>query len=180
VQWWFFTTARNTPRIAGMNGVRAIQAGTGMMTRWLIYINLNQTTKNQVTVANDPLEYLRDTVQHATEGNQNWYLKQPPPNQAVILEPDFDSPNNRQCNPSRGGGLNSLGETMWQAFFRRWLAAMPVALKALLSGVFFDNANQRVPDIFFNNGASATTSYDMNGDGTADARGDAGASGTST
>lgn len=182
-QWSYPTTSRNTLRVTGMDGVHALQAGTGARTRFMVYINLNQTLKDTGSSQNDPLEVVRDYVASPTEGNSNWYLKRGSPNQASILEPNFSPAANRQANMARGAGVNSLGETHFQVFFRKWDALLGTGVPATnvlsrLSGFFFDNFNQRVPKVWTST-TTAVTDYDMNGDGTADSRADYSATGGS-
>lgn len=174
-QWSMPTVSRLTSRCAGIDGVWANQVGLGWRTQFLEYRNLNQTIK----VANptdDPLDVGRQIVESPTEGNPNWYLKRPPPNQATILEPNFSPAANRQLNPARGAGLNSLSERFSRAFHRQWRVRQDTGVPATdlhsrLAGHFYDNYNQRVPQIWTGT-TTPITDYDMNGDGTADSRAD--------
>lgn len=182
-QWAFPTISRLTNRCNWIDGVLALQSGTAMRTWFFMYVNMNQTIKDQAAT-DTPWAITRDFVQSSTEGNSNWYLRRATPNQAQVLEPNFDPTNNRKCNVARGGGLNSLGEFYGKTFCRKHRAPLATGtpstdLDSRLMGWFFDNVDQRVPNVFTNNGGTSITDYDMNGDGLADSRSDYSATGGS-
>ncbi len=160
--------SRLANRVSNIQAVHALQAGSAMDTKFFLYQGIQQALK---TDADSNLQVQRDFIASATEGNSNWWMRRVSGQQ---VEAPFNPATLWMCNLARGGGLNSLGETYVQVFWRKWAEILDPSdaahdLKAELSGFFQDDTHARMQTpMSINNGATVVTDVDLNANGVAE------------
>ena len=162
------TSSRLTNRVNGINGIHALQ--TGMRTHVLVYTGYQQVLVNDT--GDSALSVSKAVIDSPTKGNANWYMKRIAPNAGQILTANFNS-TVRQLNIAVEAGVNSFGQTYAQAFWAEWKLKFDTGVPAtdfydVFDGVFQDNTNDRVPDVWNSTHTAKVIDYDLDYDGVGD------------
>lgn len=166
-QWFKPTQSRLEARVPGFEWIRANYP----FCRLVMYCILQEAEYDYT--GSDPRDHVTETINHPTEGNPNWWLRRL--GGSGIVSAHFDPINFRQANVSSAGGLNSLGETYPQAYFRRLRATMNATYgpysnfwNQFIDGIFVDVCNIRAPFFYAERTNTLISDQDMNNNGVAD------------
>jgi hypothetical protein len=174
IQGWYPDKNRNLDRIDALGDIREINPDIVFVPHCMA----QETWKVPYDPpGNSELEVCGSLIRDPIEGNPNWFVHRVgKPGNDGLVEPVFDQTNLYQCNMAcLVSGLNKLGETYGQAFYRRYQALIenPAAnMRTVINGYFQDVFNQRPGKMTQGNGSTTITDHDFDADGVIDAAGD--------
>jgi hypothetical protein len=173
-QSFYPTTSRLQSRIAAINAIKALQAGSAIDTKFFMYLTPSETYKVMPSpTGNNEKEVNKALIDDPVKGNSRWIVHRVG-NTGLSgrCEAEFNPTDYHQVNMAvLVSGVNSLGENYATAFWKEWDARLHIGandIRPLLSGIFHDVCVQRPAPLSQNNGATNVTDPDYNQDGVAD------------
>lgn len=166
-QGFYPTLSRLANRVTNISSIKATQTA-GWQTKFGVYMSFQQARKS---ILDGNTDVQINLINSATQGNQNWWLRRVNGQQ---IEAPFNPAQFWMCNIGRGGGVNSLGETYHEAYWRTWSELLDPSdaahdLMAHLSFFMQDDVHARMQTpMTINNGATTVTDPDIDDNGVAD------------